>query len=77
MKKRAFTLAELLVSIAILAILAALLLPALSRAKSEAHKAVCINNQRQIGIARQLYATDNEGRLVPDVRIDDFDVVSR
>ena len=36
----------------------ALLLPALGRAKSSAHKAVCISNQRQIGIARQLYAND-------------------
>ena len=34
------------------------------RAKSAAHKAVCINNQRQIGIARQLYANDNDGFLV-------------
>ena len=65
MKNRAFTLVELLVVIAILAILAALLLPTLSRAKSAAHKAICINNQKQIGMARQLYATDNEGHLVP------------
>lgn len=64
LKNRAFTLVELLVVIAILGILAALLLPALSRAKSAAHKAVCINNQRQIGIARQLYANDNDGFLV-------------
>lgn len=65
MKNRAFTLVELLVVIAILAILSAPLLPALSSAKSAAHKAVCVNNQRQIGIARQLYADDNGGRLAP------------
>jgi prepilin-type N-terminal cleavage/methylation domain-containing protein len=55
----AFTLVELLIVIAIIAILAALLLPALARAKELSRRSACSQNLRQLSLAVALYATDN------------------
>ena len=58
--KKPFTLIELLVVIGIIAILAAMLMPALSKAREKADQTDCINNQRQLAMAFVLYGTDHK-----------------
>jgi prepilin-type N-terminal cleavage/methylation domain-containing protein len=62
---RAFTLIELLVVISIIAVLAAMLLPAVGTVREMARKTVCMNNQRQVMMATIAYCGENEGITPP------------
>ena len=59
---QAFTLVELLVVVSIIALLLAILLPALNKAKAVAVRVKCISNQRHVVLALQMYADENKGK---------------
>lgn len=63
--KRAFTMAEVLIVVAIIAILGAIALPVYSTAKRSAQNTGCVSNLRQLGLALGLYANDNQGWAPP------------
>lgn len=67
---RAFTLIELLVVIAIIAILAAILFPVFAQAKQAAKQAMCLSNQRQLGLAAMLYKADHDDVWFPSCQRD-------
>ncbi len=66
---RGFTLVELLVTMGIIAILAAICLPVAARAKAKARQVECVSNLRQLGLSFRIFAQEHRGRFPMGVRV--------
>ena len=63
--RQAFTMVEIAIVVAVVAVISALILPALARVKQQSHASRCVDNSRHVGAAFAVYADNNDGEYVP------------